>query len=190
MLLEYYLVQRKQLKMPKFYIQDGVEQTVLHADNALQACFFAIKYRFEGIQLLSRKVKLLLNHHYHTLLQKFLINSPEVRGHTNQITFGSEYEIGEYDLVFGIRPFVNLSTGIKSTSIYSRVFELEKETTYNFAATSDFGAFILKISPLENEPFEKIAFEYFDFIAWAKSHLDGESYRSHLLMRSASKNIL
>ena len=35
--------------MPKFYIQDGVEQTVLHADSALQACFFAIKYRFEGI---------------------------------------------------------------------------------------------------------------------------------------------
>ena len=35
--------------MPKYYIQDGVEQTVLHADSALQACFFAIKYRFEGI---------------------------------------------------------------------------------------------------------------------------------------------
>ena len=35
--------------MPKYYIQDGVEQTILDADNALQACFFGIKYRFEGI---------------------------------------------------------------------------------------------------------------------------------------------
>ena len=37
--------------MPKYYIQDGVEQTVLSADSALQACFFAIKYRFEGIPI-------------------------------------------------------------------------------------------------------------------------------------------
>ena len=35
--------------MPKFYIQDGIERTVLHADSALQACFRAIKHRFEGI---------------------------------------------------------------------------------------------------------------------------------------------
>ena len=49
MLLEYCQAQQRFYKMPKFYIQDGVEQTVLHADSALQACFFAIKYRFEGI---------------------------------------------------------------------------------------------------------------------------------------------
>jgi len=35
--------------MPKYYVQDGVEQTILCADSALQACFFAIKHRFEGI---------------------------------------------------------------------------------------------------------------------------------------------
>ena len=37
--------------MPKFYIQDGVEQAVIDADNALQACFRAIKYRFDGIPI-------------------------------------------------------------------------------------------------------------------------------------------
>lgn len=42
-------MQQRLNKMPKYYIQDGVEQTILDADNALQACFFGIKYRFEGI---------------------------------------------------------------------------------------------------------------------------------------------
>ena len=42
-------MQLRLYKMPKYYIQDGVEQTILDSDNALQACFFGIKYRFEGI---------------------------------------------------------------------------------------------------------------------------------------------
>lgn len=35
--------------MPKFYITDGTEKTILDADNALQACFRSIQYRFTGI---------------------------------------------------------------------------------------------------------------------------------------------
>ena len=54
----------------------------------------------------------------------------------------------------------------------------------------DFEEFIGEITPLQNMPFEKIAFEYFDFIAWAKSHLEGGSYRTHLLQRCTSKNVL
>ena len=35
--------------MPKFYISDGVESTVLIADSPLQACFRAIQHRFQGV---------------------------------------------------------------------------------------------------------------------------------------------
>ena len=35
--------------MPKFYITDGTEKTILDADNPLQACFRCIQYRFQGI---------------------------------------------------------------------------------------------------------------------------------------------
>jgi hypothetical protein len=35
--------------MPKYYISDGAEKTVIDADNPLQACFRAIKHRFEGV---------------------------------------------------------------------------------------------------------------------------------------------
>ena len=35
--------------MPKFYITDGTENTIIVADNALQACFRSIQYRFNGI---------------------------------------------------------------------------------------------------------------------------------------------
>jgi len=35
--------------MSKFYVSDGAEYAVLNADNALQACFRCIQYRFQGI---------------------------------------------------------------------------------------------------------------------------------------------
>ena len=35
--------------MPKFYVSDGVESSVLEADNAIQACFRCIQYRFNGL---------------------------------------------------------------------------------------------------------------------------------------------
>lgn len=35
--------------MPKFYVHDGLEKTIIIADHPLQACFKAIKHRFEGI---------------------------------------------------------------------------------------------------------------------------------------------
>lgn len=35
--------------MPKYYISDGAEKTVIEADSPLQACFRAIKHRFEGV---------------------------------------------------------------------------------------------------------------------------------------------
>jgi len=35
--------------MPKFYVSDGVERTIIEADSALQACFRSIKHRFKGI---------------------------------------------------------------------------------------------------------------------------------------------
>ncbi|MEM9053231.1 MAG: hypothetical protein AAGC47_14355, partial [Bacteroidota bacterium] len=105
------------------------------------------------------------------------------------------YEMGNYEILPSI---------FKSLKRYLEIRERRHQFEDHFltlgkklekhaepeSATSDFEEFIQKITPLENEPFEKIAFEYFDFIAWAKSHLDGESYRSHLLKRSTSKNIL
>ena len=35
--------------MPKYYVHDGVEKTIIEADGPLQACFRSIKYRFTGI---------------------------------------------------------------------------------------------------------------------------------------------
>lgn len=37
--------------MPKYYVQDGIEQAVINADSALQACFLAIKHKFDGIPI-------------------------------------------------------------------------------------------------------------------------------------------
>ena len=37
--------------MPKYYIHDGTEKTVIEADSPLQACFRAIKHRFEGVPI-------------------------------------------------------------------------------------------------------------------------------------------
>ena len=37
--------------MPKYYINDGTEHTVIEADSPLQACFRAIKHRFEAVPI-------------------------------------------------------------------------------------------------------------------------------------------
>ena len=37
--------------MPKYYISDGTEHTVIESDSPLQACFRAIKHRFESVPL-------------------------------------------------------------------------------------------------------------------------------------------
>jgi len=37
--------------MPKYYINDGTEHTIIEADSPLQACFRAIKHRFESVPL-------------------------------------------------------------------------------------------------------------------------------------------
>ena len=35
--------------MPKYYVHDGVEKTIIESDSPLQACFRSIQYRFQGI---------------------------------------------------------------------------------------------------------------------------------------------
>ena len=37
--------------MPKYYISDGTEHTVIESDSPLQACVMAIKQRFESVPL-------------------------------------------------------------------------------------------------------------------------------------------
>ena len=37
--------------MPKYYINDGTEHTVIEADSPLQACFRAIKHLFEAVPI-------------------------------------------------------------------------------------------------------------------------------------------
>jgi hypothetical protein len=46
---ESYPAQQRGNVMPKFYVFDGAERTVIEADHPLQACFRAIKHRFEGV---------------------------------------------------------------------------------------------------------------------------------------------
>ena len=79
--------------MPKFYIQDGIEQTVLHADNALQACFRAIKHRFEGIPV---------NGFY-------LVSERGFENHEDDMVFSSDEVItGFLDLMNSIKPKKNI----------------------------------------------------------------------------------
>ena len=40
---------KRLITMPKFYVSDGVESSVIDADSVLQACFRCIQYRFNGI---------------------------------------------------------------------------------------------------------------------------------------------
>ena len=35
--------------MPKFYVYDGLEKTIINADSPLQACFRAIKHIFKDV---------------------------------------------------------------------------------------------------------------------------------------------
>ena len=35
--------------MPKFYVTDKVEETIIQAENSLKACISAVRFRFHGI---------------------------------------------------------------------------------------------------------------------------------------------
>ena len=37
--------------MPKFYVHDGLEKTIITADSPLQACFRAIKHIFKDVPI-------------------------------------------------------------------------------------------------------------------------------------------
>ena len=37
--------------MPKFYVHDGLEKTIVIADSPLQACFRAIKHIFKDVPI-------------------------------------------------------------------------------------------------------------------------------------------
>lgn len=53
-----------------------------------------------------------------------------------------------------------------------------------------FEEFLRGIKPLENEPYEKVAFEYFDFISWAVSKIEDRDYAQVLRERIPEKNVL
>jgi len=105
------------------------------------------------------------------------------------------YEMGNYDILSSIAKSLKRYLEIKKRKhkfeahFLSLIKKLEKHHS-NTLQKDDFEEFIRKIEPLEKMPLDKIAFEYFDFIAWAKSHLDGDTYRTHLVRRSSSKNVL
>ncbi|MCU0435082.1 MAG: hypothetical protein MUC87_16610 [Bacteroidia bacterium] len=44
------------------------------------------------------------------------------------------------------------------------------------ATAADYNAFLQSIAPLADDPFERSAFEYFDFPAWAESKVSGKSF--------------
>ena len=130
------------------------------------------------------------------LLNTIRINKSEDSFYYGQILHAIlHYEMGNYEILPSI---------FKSLKRYLEIRERRHQFEDHFmtlgkklekhgqseTVSADFEEFIQNVAPLENKPFEKIAFEYFDFIARAKSHKDGQSYRSHLLKRSASKNIL
>lgn len=47
-----------------------------------------------------------------------------------------------------------------------------------------------EILPMEHESYEKVAFEYFDFTAWAEAKANGTPFREKVSERSAFRNVL
>jgi hypothetical protein len=57
-------------------------------------------------------------------------------------------------------------------------------------AEMSFRNFLEKVRPLENEAFEKVAFEYFDFVAWAESKLLPETLAERVKARISLRDVL
>jgi len=127
-----------------------------------------------------------------------LLNTISIKKAEDSFCFGQifhavlHYELGNIELLSGI---------IKSLSRYLDIRErrykfedyflnLIKQLEKAPASKMPFRSFLESIAPLEDEDYEKIAFEYFDFTAWAQSHLGDLTFQKTVEQRIELKNLL
>ncbi|MFT5904037.1 MAG: hypothetical protein ACI9O2_000894 [Flammeovirgaceae bacterium] len=130
-----------------------------------------------------------------------LLNTISIKKAEDSFCFGQifhavlHFELGNTDLLSGIIKSLNryLDTRERRYKFEEHFIKLAKNLE-KYHSDSDerkyFETFIDAVSPFENEDYEKIAFEYFDFIAWAQSHLSGIPFQEAVRERVTMKNVL
>jgi hypothetical protein len=130
-----------------------------------------------------------------------LLNTISIKKAEDSFCFGQifhavlHFELGNTDLLSGIIKSLTryLDTRERRYKFEEHFLKLAKNLEkYNSDSNERkyFETFINAISPLENEDYEKIAFEYFDFIAWAQSHISGTPFQETVRERIKMKNVL
>lgn len=101
---------------------------------------YNFKYSFLSKTALNRKIKMILNHNYHTFLKRFFPDSLQINGHGNQLTIGTEiYLLKSKDKPRVIEPYTNLSLGNKSVCIYSKTRSIDKFLSHHLIINNDLG---------------------------------------------------
>ncbi|MGB6035771.1 MAG: hypothetical protein WBG42_05855 [Cryomorphaceae bacterium] len=130
-----------------------------------------------------------------------LLNTISIKKAEDSFCFGQmfhavlHFELGHSDLLSGIIKSLTryLDTRERRYKFEDHFIQLAKSLEKQHFKESNrahFQIFIEAVRPLENEDYEKIAFEYFDFIAWAESHLTGISFQDAVQERATVKNVL
>jgi len=130
-----------------------------------------------------------------------LLNTVKMDHAEDQVLFAHmmhailHFELGHIDLLSSIEKSLTryLETREKryrfETHFLNLVHCLRRQSGKK-AISKCFEKFKEEITPLEQEPFEKVAFEFFDFVAWAESAIESSSYREHVAERSHMRNVL
>jgi len=130
-----------------------------------------------------------------------LLNTVSIKKAEDSFCFGQmfhavlHYELGNKDLLSGILKSLTRYLDIRERRYkFEEHFlklakNLEKQNSH-INEREYFKNFEEAIRPLEKEDFEKIAFEYFDFIAWAQSHISDKTFLEAVRERVELKNVL
>lgn len=130
-----------------------------------------------------------------------LLNTISIKKAEDSFCFGQmfhavlHYEMGNMGLLPGISKSLKRYLDTRERRYKFEDFFLEllgnlSSTVRKSDTSIHFRTFLKSITALENEPFEKIAFEYFDFIAWSKSHLSDLTYQEVVSERVCTKDVL
>lgn len=101
---------------------------------------YNFKYSFMPFVILERRAKIIVNHHYHTFLKRYIPDSPIINGHGNQLTVGLQMTVLKAKSSGRIiDPYLNLSLGDKAISIYSKTANVARQTSHHVAINNDVG---------------------------------------------------
>jgi hypothetical protein len=127
-----------------------------------------------------------------------LLNSVSIKKAEDSYCFGQifhailHYELGNLELLKGITKSLvrHLDIRERRYKFEDHFLELIKKLEKEPGENRVFEEFVMAVIPLEQKEYEKIAFEYFDFVAWAQSHLEDTTFQNTLQKRIEFKNLL